>query len=380
MPSLDACRHFSFLSTSQVDCFPFLMVAAFVYKQKKTINLRRLHFGCSFIFRFCSQVDWSIRFETKQKTTINLRRRHTYFGCLPTFFIAFLIVAAFVYKQKNNNNQPSTPSFWMPFCFLFLIRLIAAVFKQKNQPSTSTCLFGCLSTFFVFHVVGWLFSLFDSCPFVFQQKTTTINLPRLHFGCSFIFRFCFDSVAGWLKHSFSNKTKNNNQPSTSTCLFGMPADVFHFHFPLPFDIAGWLFSILMVAPLFSNKKQQQSTFDTFILDSALFRFCFYNVADWLTPLFLNKKNNQPSTSTCLHVGCLSMSPFCQLAVCSCMIFFITCALPGEELAISSSKLAAAAINLLVPVPSSTSKTSLRCCKFSPSSSIPSSFPLITTLD
>jgi len=54
-------------------------------------------------------------------------------------------------------------------------------------------------------------------------------------------------------------------------------------------------------------------------------------------------------------------------------------LSGEELAISSSKLAAAAINSLVPVPSSTSKTFLQCCKFSPSPSISSSSPSRMTL-
>ena len=113
--------------------------------------------------------------------------------------------------------------------------------------------------------------------------------------------------------AFIFKQKNNNQPSMS-----------FFIFPLPFDAAGWLFSIFDGCRLCLKK----STFNTFILASALFFVFASTMLQVDCHLCFQTKNNnyQHLTSTCLHFGCLLMSPFCWLAVCSCMIFFITCAL------------------------------------------------------
>jgi len=117
------------------------------------------------------------------------------------------------------------------------------------------------------------------------------------------FRFVMVAVNAFISvwqslPSFSNQ--KNNQPSMSTCLIWMPDDVFLF--PLPFDAAGWLFSIFDGCHLcFQTKKQ--STFD---IDMPSF---------WM-----------PVDESIL--------------------------LARSKLAISSSKFAVAAINSSVPVPPS----------------------------
>jgi len=84
------------------------------------------------------------------------------------------------------------------------------------------------------------------------------------------------------------------------------------------------FPFLMVVAFVLKK----STFNTFILASALFFVFASTMLQVDCHLCFQTKNNnyQHLTSTCLHFGCLLMSPFCWLAVYSCMIFFITCAL------------------------------------------------------
>ena len=145
---------------------------------------------------------------------------------------------------------------------------------------------------------------------------------------------------------------------------------FFFHFLSMLDC----FPFLMVVTFVLKK----STFNTFILASALFLLlqCCRLIAT-----FVFKQKTTTINLWHQHAFILDACWWVHFVSLQYVVAWSSSllVLSGEELAISSSKLAAAAINSLVTVPLSTSKTSLRCCKFSPSSSISSSSPSRTTL-